>query len=108
MAVAYVPGRVVGMTPTVERVTLWVRRTPVPYAVLLVWGWLTLAASARVVADPRASSSSTLTLDGDDERDRDDRAVRRGSPRPESLIAKPMVSVMSRAMRPGRSVGHAS
>ena len=45
MAVAYVPGRVVGMTPTVERVTLWVRRTPVPYAVLLVWGWLTLAAT---------------------------------------------------------------
>ena len=45
MAVAYVPGRVVGMTPTVERVTLWVRRTPVPYAVLLVWGWLTLVAT---------------------------------------------------------------
>jgi hypothetical protein len=44
MAVAYVPGRVVGMTPTVERVTLWVRRTPVPYAVLIVWGWLVLAA----------------------------------------------------------------
>ena len=45
MAVAYLPGRVVGMTPTVERVTLWVRRTPVPYAVLLVWGWLTLVAT---------------------------------------------------------------
>ncbi|NYG06843.1 hypothetical protein BJ986_001330 [Phycicoccus badiiscoriae] len=44
MAFAYVPGRVVGMTPTVERATLWVRRTPVPYAVLLVWAWLTLAA----------------------------------------------------------------
>jgi hypothetical protein len=44
MAVAYVPGRVVGMTPDVERVSLWVRRTPVPYAVLLVWGWLTLVA----------------------------------------------------------------
>ena len=43
MAVAYVPGRVVGMTPAVERLTLWVRRTPAPYAVLLVWGWLTLA-----------------------------------------------------------------
>lgn len=51
MAVAYVPGRVVGMTATVERVTLWVRRTPVPYAGLLVWGWLTLAAA-------RASSPS--------------------------------------------------
>ena len=45
MAVAYVPGRVVGMTPTVERVTLWVRGTPVPYAVLVVWGWLTLVAT---------------------------------------------------------------
>ena len=45
VAVAYVPGRVVGMTPTVERVSLWVRRTPVPYAGLLVWGWLTLAAT---------------------------------------------------------------
>lgn len=45
MAVAYVPGRVVGMTPTVERVSLWVRRTPVPYAVLLVWGLLTGAAT---------------------------------------------------------------
>jgi hypothetical protein len=51
MAAAYVPGRVVGMTPTVERVSLWVRRVPVPYAGLLVWGWLTLAAT-------RASSRS--------------------------------------------------
>ena len=54
MAVAYVPGRVVGMTPTVERVSLWVRRTPVPYAGLLVWGWLTLAAT-------RGSSRTTET-----------------------------------------------
>ena len=45
MAVAYVPGRVVGMTPTVERVSLWVRRTPVPYVGLMVWGWVTLAAT---------------------------------------------------------------
>jgi hypothetical protein len=45
MAIAYVPGRVVGMTPTVQRVSLWVRRTPVAYAGLLVWGWLTLAAT---------------------------------------------------------------
>jgi hypothetical protein len=44
MTLAYVPGRVEGMTATVQRVTLWVRRVPVPYAVLLVWGWLTLAA----------------------------------------------------------------
>ncbi len=45
LALAYVPGRVVGMTPTVERVTLAVRRRVVPYAVLLVWGLLTLAAA---------------------------------------------------------------
>jgi hypothetical protein len=44
MAVAYVPGRVVGMTAGVQRVTLWVRRSLVPYAVLVVWGWLILAA----------------------------------------------------------------
>lgn len=44
MAVAYVPGRVVGMSETVERVSLAVRRRVVPYAVLAVWGWLTLAA----------------------------------------------------------------
>ena len=44
MAVAYVPGRVVGMSHAVERVTLGVRRRLVPYAVLAVWGWLTLAA----------------------------------------------------------------
>lgn len=47
MTLAYVPGRVEAMTPAVERATLWVRRSVVPYAVLLVWGWLTLAA-ARV------------------------------------------------------------
>ena len=44
MAVAYVPGRVVGMSATVERVTLAVRKQVVPYAVLALWGWLTLAA----------------------------------------------------------------
>jgi hypothetical protein len=52
MAVAYVPGRVVGMTATVERVSLWVRRTPVPYAGLLVWGWLTLAATSASSPSP--------------------------------------------------------
>ena len=45
MTLAYVPGRVEAMTPAVERATLWVRRSVVPYAVLLVWGWLTLAAA---------------------------------------------------------------
>lgn len=37
MALAYVPGRVVGMTETVERVTLAFRRHVAPYAALLVW-----------------------------------------------------------------------
>ncbi|WP_406832922.1 hypothetical protein ABEG17_08840 [Pedococcus sp. KACC 23699] len=44
MAVAYVPGRVVGMSKTVEHLTLGVRRRVVPYAVLAVWVWLSLAA----------------------------------------------------------------
>jgi hypothetical protein len=46
MAVAYVPGRVNGMSATLERVTLFVRKDVVPYAVLVVWGWLTLVASS--------------------------------------------------------------
>ena len=45
MGVAYVPGRVVGMTPAVERLTLGVRRRVAPWLVLGVWGWLSLAAS---------------------------------------------------------------
>jgi hypothetical protein len=45
MGVAYVPGRVVGMTPGVERLTLGVRRRVAPWLVLGVWGWLSLAAS---------------------------------------------------------------
>jgi hypothetical protein len=55
LAVAYVPGRVVGLTAGVERVTLWVRRSLAPYAVLLVWVWLTLAAvrAWRRSASPR-------------------------------------------------------
>jgi hypothetical protein len=47
MAVAYVPGRVHGMSAAVERVTLVVRKDVVPYAVLLVWGWLTLVAAGE-------------------------------------------------------------
>ena len=45
MALAYVPGRVHGMSAAVERATLAVRKDVVPYAVLLVWGWLTLVAA---------------------------------------------------------------
>jgi hypothetical protein len=44
MGVAYVPGRVVGMTPAVERLTLGVRREVAPWLVLAVWGGLSLAA----------------------------------------------------------------
>jgi len=48
MAVAYVPGRVSGMTPTVERVTLGFRRHIAPYAGLLAWAAIgTLARGQR-------------------------------------------------------------
>jgi len=59
MAVAYVPGRVVAMSPTVEDVTLAVRRRVAPYAVLLVWAALTYAwrrGSHRSAAPRRAAS----------------------------------------------------
>jgi hypothetical protein len=39
-AMAYVPGRVVGMTPGVERLTLGVRRRVVPWVGLGSWLWL--------------------------------------------------------------------
>lgn len=40
MACAYTPGRVVGMTPDVESLTMWVRREVAPLALLVVWGTL--------------------------------------------------------------------
>jgi hypothetical protein len=40
MAMAYVPGRVVGMTPGVERLTLGLRREAVPWVGLATWLWL--------------------------------------------------------------------
>jgi hypothetical protein len=40
VAMAYVPGRVVGMTPAVERLTLGVRRRVVPWVGLVGWLWL--------------------------------------------------------------------
>lgn len=59
MALAYVPGRVVGMTPAVERATLAFRRTVAPYAGLLLWAALTTAArrvSPRRSGPRRAAS----------------------------------------------------
>jgi hypothetical protein len=44
MALAYVPGRVVALTPEVEEVTLGFRTQVAPYAVLLVWSAVALAA----------------------------------------------------------------
>jgi hypothetical protein len=41
-AMAYVPGRVVGMTPAVQRLTLGVRREVVPWVGLATWLWLGL------------------------------------------------------------------
>jgi hypothetical protein len=40
VAMAYVPGRVVGMTPGVERLTLGVRRRVAPWVGLATWAWL--------------------------------------------------------------------
>lgn len=60
LALAYVPGRVVAMTPAVEDLTLAFRRRVAPYAVLLLWGLLTVVwrrASHRTDA-PRPAGSS--------------------------------------------------
>lgn len=67
MAAAYVPGRVVGMTPAVEDLTLGVRRRVVPYAVLTVW--LALAATAWRGSRPLRGASAA----DDDSTVRDDR-----------------------------------
>lgn len=40
MSIAYVPGRVLGMTPGVEDVTMTVRTRVAPALLLIVWGWL--------------------------------------------------------------------
>jgi hypothetical protein len=59
MVLAYVPGRVVAMTPTVEDVTLAVRRRVAPYAVLGLWVALTVAwrRASRRSAEPRPAAS---------------------------------------------------
>lgn len=46
LAVAYVPGRVLGMTPEVEELTLGVRRGVVPWVGLVLWV-LVIAAGVR-------------------------------------------------------------
>lgn len=56
MAVAYVPGRVVGMTPGVERATMWVRRSLTPWVGLAAW--LALAALGRRGGPVRRASRS--------------------------------------------------
>jgi hypothetical protein len=47
LALAYVPGRVLGMTPGVEEVTLGVRRGIVPWVGLALWVLVTVAGARR-------------------------------------------------------------
>lgn len=60
LALAYVPGRVVAMTPAVEDLTLAFRRRVAPYAVLLLWGVLTVVwrRASRRTDGPRPAGSS--------------------------------------------------
>ena len=44
MAMAYTPGRVLGMTPGVEEVTMFVRTKVAPAVLLAVWTWLVSSA----------------------------------------------------------------
>lgn len=76
LAVAYVPGRVLGMTPAVEDLTLGVRRGVVPWVGLVLWV-LVIAAGVRRGSwprpgPPRAAGTPPPTPG----------AERRGSPRP--------------------------
>ena len=65
MAVAYVPGRVIGMTPAVEAVTLGVRRHVAPWLVLGLWAVVIAIGarrgSPRSPAPPRAAPPPTAT-----------------------------------------------
>ena len=60
MAMAYTPGRVLGMTPTVEDVTMTVRTTVAPLVLLAAWLWLVRSAwrggSLRRLAGPPRGS----------------------------------------------------
>ena len=65
MAVAYVPGRVLGMTPAVEDLTLGVRRGVIPWVGLVLWLVVIAAGvrsgSARRPEPPRAGTTPTPT-----------------------------------------------
>ena len=65
LAVAYVPGRVLGMTPGVEELTLGVRRGVVPWVGLVLWAVVIVAGvrsgSSRRPAPRRAGTTPTPT-----------------------------------------------
>jgi hypothetical protein len=65
MAVAYVPGRVLGMTPAVEDLTLGVRRGVIPWVGLVLWVVVIAAGvrrgSARRPGPRRAGTTPTPT-----------------------------------------------
>ncbi len=52
MAMAYVPGRVVGLTPGVERFTLTLRKELAPYVGALAWGAVSVVAARRRIVGP--------------------------------------------------------
>ena len=54
LALAYVPGRVVGMSEQVEALTLGFRRHVAPYAVLLAWAAVAVLAARRRRSPPAA------------------------------------------------------
>ena len=65
LAIAYVPGRVLGMTPAVEDLTLGVRRGVVPWVGLALWVVVIAAGvrsgSARRLGPRRAGTTPTPT-----------------------------------------------
>jgi len=65
VALGYVPGRVLGMTPGVEHLTLGVRRGVIPWVGLALWVVVIVAGarsgSARRPGPPRAGTSPTPT-----------------------------------------------
>ena len=65
LAIAYVPGRVLGLTPAVEDLTLGVRRGVVPWVGLVLWVVVIAAGvrsgSARPLVPRRAGTTPTPT-----------------------------------------------